>query len=85
MGCCCSTKGEDEGPAVSEAEMREQELANRKVLSVAKAMSAPSIKVQDYNTVRGCSCSCVDSDYGRLNVFELSTFIPFDNRHPDTV
>ena len=56
MGCCCSCsggkEGEDEGAVVSETEMREQELANRKVLAIARGMSAPSIDVQDYNKVR---------------------------------
>ena len=62
MGCCCSCiggkEGEDEGAVVSETEMREQELANRKVLAIARGMSAPSIDVQDYNKVR-CVVPCV--------------------------
>lgn len=58
MGCCCSSKEESSnggGGAVSETEMREHETANRKVLAIARAMSAPSIEVPD-NDTKVCVC-----------------------------
>ena len=66
MGCCCSSKeGSSDGAAgaVSETEMREHETANRKVLAIARAMSAPSIDVTDnYTKV----CVCVLAFVGRV-------------------
>jgi len=54
MGCCCSCigGGDDGSPTgASETEMQEQELADRKILSIARGMSAPSIEVEDFNKV----------------------------------
>ena len=53
MGCCCSSKegsSDDGAGAVSETEMREHETADRKVLAIARGMSAPSIAVPDNYT-----------------------------------
>lgn len=65
MGCCssCLGGGDDGAPSAAETEMQAQNAeADKKILSIARGMSAPSIEVADRTKVRRLNIYCTRID-----------------------